>query len=79
MVYSSVNTIFIKKLYKSYVSIQYAKIFRQHNQIISSDMLSVFITFIENIQKFSTVFVSTPKLNFGVSIDIFALFCIIKI
>lgn len=56
------------------------KKFRQHNQIISSDMLSVFITFIKKkYRKFSTSFVSTPKLNFGVSIDIFALFCIIKI
>lgn len=55
------------------------KNFRQHNQIISSDMLSVFITFIKKYRKFSTSFVSTPKLNFGLSIDIFALFCIIKI
>lgn len=29
-------------------------------------------------RNFPTGFVSTPKLNFGVSIDIFALFCIIK-
>lgn len=30
-------------------------------------------------RNFPTGFVSTPKLNFGVSIDIFALFRIIKI
>ena len=30
-------------------------------------------------RNFPTGFVSTSKLNFGVSIDIFALFCIIKI
>lgn len=34
---------------------------------------------LKKYRKFSTSFVSTPKLNFGVSIDIFALFCIIKI
>lgn len=35
--------------------------------------------FLKIYRKFPTILVSDPKLNFGVSIDIFALFCIIKI
>ncbi len=35
--------------------------------------------FLKTYRKFPTGFISAPKLNFGVSIDIFALFCIIKI
>jgi len=52
---------------------------RQHNKIISSDILSVLSHLLKIYRNFPTGFVSTPKLNFGVSIDIFALFCIIKI
>lgn len=35
--------------------------------------------FLKTYRNFPTGFVSAPNLNFGVSIDIFALFCIIKI
>lgn len=55
------------------------KKFRLCNQIISSDILSVLSHLLKIYRNFPTGFVSTPKLNFGVSIDIFALFCIIKI
>lgn len=34
---------------------------------------------LKKYRKFPTGFISAPNLNFGVSIDIFALFCIIKI
>ena len=55
------------------------KKFRLCNQIISSDILSVLSHLLKIYRNFPTGFVSTPKLNFGVSIDIFPLFCIIKI
>ena len=55
------------------------KKFRLCNQIISSDILSVLSHLLKIYRNFPTGFVSTPKLNFCVSIDIFALFCIIKI